>query len=385
MANVTTPMVEEMLKQGKSATEIAKHFGITRQGVYHHINKIKKREKPKPFPDRPKRDYNSMIDWKVYNEGLVKRGEILFDFRLFEEWNEELEVMNEGKRGRPYEFPDIFIQFLMRLKSIFKIDYRSVEGIARRLILFVPQAKRAPDYSTLPLRVKGLQWNLKVYQENTEQEIAGDATGLKTSNRGEYRMNKYKGEKKKFVKLHIAVNTKTRQVVGCSITEEERRDHEEMPNIISQAKKHGKITKGSFDAGYDTKDTYWKLKEENIKPVIKPRKTMKLERVKQVIEEERERIKTIKDKRKKKEIKKHLLRLNTLKKYLQDKERWKKESGYGERWKVEGRYSVFKRIFGEHVFSKKMQNIRNETVLKVSLMNLFASLTIGAIKTSLGV
>jgi hypothetical protein len=74
------------------------------------------------------------------------------------------------------------------------------------------------------------------------------------------------------------------------------------------------------------------------------------------------------------------LRLNTLKEYLKDRVKWKEENGYGERWKAEGRYSVFKRTFGEHVFSKKMGNIRNETVLEISLMNLFTSLTIGAIK-----
>jgi hypothetical protein len=110
-------------------------------------------------------------------------------------------------------------------------------------------------------------------------------------------MNKYRGEKKKFVKLHIAVNTKTRQVIGYSVTPEQTRDHEEMPNITAQAQMHGKVTKGLFDGAYDTNDSHWKLKEDGIKPVIKPRKTMELERVKQVIREESERIKTIKDKK----------------------------------------------------------------------------------------
>jgi len=51
-----------------------------------------------------------------------------------------------------------------------------------------------------------------------EQDITGDSTGLKTNNRGEYRINKYRGKRKRFVKLHIAVNIKTKQVISCYVT-----------------------------------------------------------------------------------------------------------------------------------------------------------------------
>jgi len=223
-----------------------------------------------------------------------------------------------------------------------------------------------------------MKCNLEVYQKEGEQEIAVDATGLKTSNRGEYRMNAYRGKRKKFIKLHIAVNIKTRQVVGCSVTPEDVRDHEELLNIVSQAQKYGKATKIFLDPAYDTNDIHMQLKENGIKPVIKPRETMELRRVNQVIEEENKRIKMIKDKNKKKEIQKRLIRLNTLKEYLEDRQKWKKENEYGERWKAEGRYSVFKRIFGEHVLSKKIRNMQNEAILKVNLMNLFTYLTIRA-------
>jgi len=191
-------------------------------------------------------------------------------------------------------------------------------------------------------------------------------------------MNKYRGKRKEFIKLHITVNTKTRQVVSCSVTKEEVRDGKEMSKIVSAAGKHGKIKKASFDRAYDSKDNYWFLKEAGINPVIKPRETMNLEKTEQEIEKEEKRLEDAKVGRE--QIQARLLRLRTLKEYLQDKDKWREENGYGERWKAEGRYSVFKRILGEHVFSKKMGNIRNEAILKVSLMNLFASLTISALK-----
>jgi hypothetical protein len=39
-------------------------------------------------------------NWKKYNESLIKRGEILFDFDVIDNWHIELEKMNEGKKGR---------------------------------------------------------------------------------------------------------------------------------------------------------------------------------------------------------------------------------------------------------------------------------------------
>jgi len=78
---------------------------------------------------------------------------------------------------------------------------------------------------------------------------------------------------------------------------------------------------------------------------------------------------------------KTLLRLKNLKDYLiEEKENWSKRYNYGMRWRVESRYSVFKRIIGEDVFSKKMENIEKEVLLKVNLMNRFALLTNNTVK-----
>jgi len=37
-------------------------------------------------------------NWKEYNEQLARRGENLFSIDFLENWNEEIEKMNEGKR-----------------------------------------------------------------------------------------------------------------------------------------------------------------------------------------------------------------------------------------------------------------------------------------------
>ena len=40
-----------------------------------------------------------MIDWPSYNESLVRRGQVLLDFDVLDEWDHELSQMNEGKVG----------------------------------------------------------------------------------------------------------------------------------------------------------------------------------------------------------------------------------------------------------------------------------------------
>ena len=54
-------------------------------------------------------NYSDMIDWPSYNESLVRRGQVLLDFDVLDEWDHELSQMNEGKVGEPYDYPDSFM------------------------------------------------------------------------------------------------------------------------------------------------------------------------------------------------------------------------------------------------------------------------------------
>ena len=62
-------------------------------------------------------------------------------------------------------------------------------------------------------------------------------------------------------------------------------------------------------------------------------------------------------------------------KWLPDEEKksnqkeWKVRVGYGKRWIVEIVFSAFKRMFGEHLYSLKWQNMVQEVNLKVAAYN----------------
>ncbi|MEM4383828.1 MAG: hypothetical protein QXH32_06990 [Candidatus Caldarchaeum sp.] len=61
--------------------------------------------------------------WAVYNEALVGRAEILFSFDVLDRWEGELESMNDGKVGAPYQYPDSFIRCLVDIKHFLKVGW----------------------------------------------------------------------------------------------------------------------------------------------------------------------------------------------------------------------------------------------------------------------
>ena len=73
------------------------------------------------------------MNWKKckYNESLVKCGEILFDFDVIDNWNTELEKVNEDKKGRKFVYPDSFIKVLVYMRVYFHLPYRQTKEVVR--------------------------------------------------------------------------------------------------------------------------------------------------------------------------------------------------------------------------------------------------------------
>ena len=62
-----------------------------------------------------------VLNWHRYNESLVRRGEILLDFDVIDNWHNELNGMNEDKGGgaAAYRCPDSFVQLLGYMRVYF--------------------------------------------------------------------------------------------------------------------------------------------------------------------------------------------------------------------------------------------------------------------------
>ena len=75
-----------------------------------------------------------MRNWKNYNESLVRRGEILLDFDVIDNWDSELSEMNKNKEGRKFVYPDSFIKLLGYMRAYFHLPYRQTEGVVQNML-----------------------------------------------------------------------------------------------------------------------------------------------------------------------------------------------------------------------------------------------------------
>lgn len=91
-----------------------------------------------------------MINWHEYNESLVRRGEIVLDFDVIDNWNNELKSMNEAS----YLYPDTFVQLLGYMQIYFHLPYRQTEGVVRAHA--DDKVPSIPDYSTINRHINKL-------------------------------------------------------------------------------------------------------------------------------------------------------------------------------------------------------------------------------------
>lgn len=283
------------------------------------------------------------MDKKKEADKYTKEVLLYFSFDFLETWEEEIKQLNENKNGRKFQFPDSLIEFCGKIKFVFGVGWRQVKGILIALKKWIP-IPGIPSKSRVNERFNLLDFEMEeTIIKNKSQNIAIDSSGLKLSFSGQWVRDKHK-EKKPYLKLHVAVNTKTKQVVAMDLTDDGIADINCARELILKSEKISKVKKSFMDGAYDEIELWSWCENKNIDPRIRLRKNASphglCERSRQA-----KRLKEI------------------------GMDKWKKERGMGERVHVEGFYSVFKRRFGEFFWARKLKNIIQELKFKIRLCN----------------
>jgi len=270
-------------------------------------------------------------NWSEYNKKLVQRGSLTFliDPKIMK----TLGVKAQKKRkGRPLEFSDQLILILLMVKIHYKMPYRMLEGFAR---FFFEQFKKikVPTYSLTCKRAKGLSTKLPKLSSCRPKTVIVDATGIKIQGEGEWKVKIHgKGRPRKWIKLHVAIDERTQEIVGEISTAATVDDGKAFPKVVRQVRGRPK------------------LREKGGKCLIPPPSNAVCHGVDLERDDAIKMIQAFGGDKVAKSI-------------------WGKLSGYSRRALVETTFSRYKKMFGERAFSRTQERIILENRLKCVLLN----------------
>jgi Transposase DDE domain len=165
------------------------------------------------------------------------------------------------------------------------------------------------------------------------------------------------GKKKKnkgYLKIHVAVDIKTKEILALEVTDEKSHDGQIMIKLIEHVLENNKdikIKSALGDGSYDSNKNFKYLQKNKIKPAIKVRNNSIIS------------------------SKNNKIRNREVNFQTRDFLKWKKKRKYGQRWMAkETVFSSIKQMFGEYTSATRFQNMVKETMIKVSLYNMFRRL-----------
>ena len=263
-------------------------------------------------------------NFSVYSEQLVKQGEYLLSCDFVEGWNDELALMNAGKLGAPYLFPNSLIK-LQSVWHVKRIPYRMIEGMTRDLCK-IGQLPEYNDYSTVNRRVNRLTFTL-VLPKGDNITVFSDGTSMQVVSGGEYMREKYGKTNRRWVQIVILGDAKTYEPVSYEvhiIQESEAKSTERQLTKLLDDKIP--VVAAGGDGAMDSKLLYDFCEDRGIAPIFKPdinARTDTDSALRNKVVTERNRL---------------------------GYKRWAKKNKYGLRWPAtEGIFSAMKRMFGEQL------------------------------------
>jgi len=289
---------------------------------------------------------NRKRDWKNYNASLINRGSltIWIDDSLSKEWIEQ------PKTGRP-KFSSHVIKMGLFLREVYKLTLRALQGFLSSILRMMNLSLPCPSYSLFCKRYNEVSSNLPRLSSKRPCDLVIDSSGFKVYGEGEWKVKIHGASKRRqWVKLHIAVDPKSSEIIAAIATDDRTADMQMLPKLIDASPKT--IKRVAADGAYDYIFCRNYLDKQGIEALIPPRKNARLRNEKE-LSSRNDSIEMI-----------HLLG--------GDKEAlslWKKISGYSSRSLVETAFSRLKMILSEKLKSRKTCRQKVEMILRCHVMN----------------
>jgi hypothetical protein len=286
-------------------------------------------------------------DWTQYNKQLVNRGKL--HFWVSPEALKNWRAKKKNKHGRPFIYSNDLIKALCYLRFKFRISLRETEGLFSSFVTVTRKRLFVPCYTQVCRRMKTLELPPELLAKRNVTDIVFDTTGLKVHGEGEWRAEKY-GGKKKWKKLHLAMDLKTGKLVFAEITDESVHDTVYLEKALKQAnRRKGRVL---FDGIADNVGCYRLARKYNKQLQTPPRQGAVL-REEEELKERNDAVKVI-----------HGLGNDQIAKSI-----WGKLMGYNRRVLIESMMSRWKRLYEGDLKSRCARRQRQEIQLKSIMIN----------------
>lgn len=286
-------------------------------------------------------------DWKQYNQKLINRGSITFwlEQECLNSW-----VNKSKKRGRP-SFNQSVIQAGWIIKSVYRLSLRSLQGLLESILRLLKLDLHSPHYSLFCKRAKEASENLPKLSNRRPTDLIIDSSGLKVAGEGEWKVKIHGSEKRRgWIKLHIAVDPKTQELIALHITDDKTADSQVLPLLVDKAPKS--VNKVLADGAYDRAFCRQHLLKKQIEACIAPRRKGRQREGDEYTERNSD--------------------LKVIDLLGGDEEAfklWKMLVGYHKRSLVETAFSRLKRLFGDRLNNKTFGNLQAETTYRCYALN----------------
>ena len=129
---------------------------------------------------------------------------------------------------------DILIPLSLSLVTLgftfLHLPYRQTEGIIKATGKNMPNH---PSYGQICRRLSRLEIDSSSrIDDDDDIVIAIDSTGIKVTNRGQWLRDKWNIRKKGYLKIHVAVNVKTKEILSLEVTDEKVHDGKVMVKLV---------------------------------------------------------------------------------------------------------------------------------------------------------
>src|SRR5690606_34657923 len=123
---------------------------------------------------------------------------------------------------------------LALIKTHFRLAYRALEGFAKSFLHFFIKGVRVPTYSLICKRLASIGRILPQLSSGKKSvTVIVDATGMKVIGEGEWKVKIHgRGRPRKWVKVHIAIDSITQEIIAEATTESAVGDSSALKDLL---------------------------------------------------------------------------------------------------------------------------------------------------------